>query len=62
MICVRRSNASADVLKPEEVRYNWLEKELLHTVKTEIEKTIEQGNNFTSKMSSIEFFCTNTSQ
>jgi len=45
VICVRRSNASADVLKPEEVRYNWLEKELLHTVKTEIQQKMKKQSN-----------------
>ena len=40
----RRSQAPDEVLKPEEARYQWLENELLHTVKTDIQQKIKQSN------------------
>ncbi|CAF1031213.1 unnamed protein product [Adineta ricciae] len=41
---LKRSQASDEALKPEEARYQWLEKELLHTVKTDIQQKIKQSN------------------
>jgi hypothetical protein len=41
----RRSQAPYEILKPEEARYQWLEKELLHTVKTEIQQKMRNQSN-----------------
>jgi hypothetical protein len=41
----RRSQAPYEILKPEEARYQWLEKELLNTVKTEIQQKMKKQSN-----------------
>ena len=44
-IIYRRSQAPYEILKPEETRYHWLEKELLNTVKTEIQQKMKKQSN-----------------
>ncbi|UJR36630.1 hypothetical protein I4U23_029350 [Adineta vaga] len=41
---LKRSQAPYDILIPEEARYQWIEKELLHSVKTDIQQKIKQSN------------------
>ena len=41
----RRSQAPYENLKPELARYEWLEKELLHTVKSEIQQKMKKQSN-----------------
>jgi hypothetical protein len=41
----RRSQAPYEILKPELARYEWLEKELLHTVKSEIQQKMKKQSN-----------------
>lgn len=41
----RRNQASPEVLKPEEDRYQWLAKELLHSVKTEFQQKMKKQTN-----------------
>ncbi|CAF2399010.1 unnamed protein product [Rotaria sp. Silwood2] len=45
---VERSQAPYEILKPEEARYQWLEKELLQSVKSEIQQRMRQQSNTTS--------------
>ncbi|CAF3740732.1 unnamed protein product [Rotaria sordida] len=45
---LKRTQAPYEILKPEEVRYQWLEKELLHTVKTEIQQKMKKQSTKTS--------------
>ncbi|CAF3490546.1 unnamed protein product [Rotaria socialis] len=45
---LKRAQAPLEILKPEEARYRWLEKELLHTVKTEIQQKMKKQSNKTS--------------
>ncbi|CAF4731777.1 unnamed protein product, partial [Rotaria socialis] len=42
---LKRAQAPLEILKPEEARYRWLEKELLHTVKTEIQQKMKKQSN-----------------
>jgi hypothetical protein len=41
----RRSQTPYEILKPELARYEWLEKELLHTVKSEIQQIMKKQSN-----------------
>ncbi|CAF3397517.1 unnamed protein product [Rotaria sp. Silwood1] len=42
---LKRTQASDEILKPEEARYQWLEKELLQSVKTEIQQKMKKQSN-----------------
>ncbi|CAF4174678.1 unnamed protein product, partial [Adineta steineri] len=42
---LKRSQTSYETLKPELARYEWLEKELLHTVKSEISQIMKKQSN-----------------
>lgn len=45
----RQSKAPIEILKPEEARYQYLEKELLHTVKTEFQQKMKKQSNKVGK-------------